>query len=310
MALNFRQLQAFVAVFEEGSFSRAALRENATQSGLSMLVSNLEARIGLPVFERTSKGVKPTQVGERLYRKAAAMMRMMGEAEAELAALAGEASGKVHIGLIPAFTYSLVAPALADFIARYPNVDVTVTEAYSPVLSAAVARGDFDFAIVPSNGEGRGIRSSFFGRDREFLVSGGSSALRHLEPVRMSRLSPLKLILPTHGNARRERLEAVFASAGIEISAVLEMDAMLAALELVGQTDWMTIVPATIVSSDLRGKIRKLSPLVKPDLTVDYVLIEPKGRTLSVPARLFAETLGQSFGRLQARLGKTLKLPP
>ena len=55
--MNFRQLRSFVAVYEEGSFSRAAARENATQSGLSMQLRKLEERLGIRLFERRAHGV-------------------------------------------------------------------------------------------------------------------------------------------------------------------------------------------------------------------------------------------------------------
>ncbi len=306
MTLNFHQIRAFVAVYEEGSFNRAARRENATQSGLSMQVGNLEAEIGLRVFERTAKGIVPTQVGERLYRRATAIMRSMSEAESELAALAGEVSGRIRVGLIPAFTYSLLAPALATFIDRYPNVDVTIIEAYSPTLSDAVARGEFDFAIVPAERERSGMRAGYFGSDRELLVSGRRSPLTHLKPVQLAALPPLKLVLPTHGNARRERLETFFAANGVPIASILEMDAMLATLEFVAETDWMTIVPAIIVAGDLGGRARKLNPIVTPRAGVDYTLIEPRGRALSPSARLFVETLKGQFETLRARLERML----
>jgi DNA-binding transcriptional LysR family regulator len=306
MTLNFRQIRAFVAVYEEGSFNRAARRENATQSGLSMQIGNLEAEIGLRVFERSAKGVVPTQAGERLYRRATAILRAMSDTESELAALAGEVSGRIRVGLIPAFTYSLLAPALAAFIERYRNVDATITEAYSPTLSEAVARGEFDFAVVPAGRERSGIRSSHFGSDRELLVSGRHSSLTHLEPVRLAAMPPLKLVLPTHGNARRERLETYFAANGVGIAAILEMDAMLATLEFVAETEWMTIVPSIIVSGDVPGKARKLNPIVVPRAGVDYTVIEPSGRALSVSARLFLETLRSQFEVLRARLDAAL----
>jgi DNA-binding transcriptional LysR family regulator len=311
MTLNFRQIRAFVAVYEEGSFNRAARRENATQSGLSMQVGNLEAAIGLSVFERTPKGVVPTQAGERLYRRATAMLRAMSQTESELAGLAGEVSGRVRVGLIPAFTYSLLAPALAGFIDRYPSVDATIIEAYSPTLSDAVARGEYDFAIVPAGRERSGIRSSHFGSDRELLVSGRHSPLVHLEPLRLADMPPLKLVLPTHGNARRERLETFFAANGVGIAAIIEMDAMLATLEFVAETDWMTIVPSIIVSGDIgSGDIgsgrRKLNPIVAPRAGVDYTAIEPSGRVLGASARLFLETLKSQFETLQTRLSAAL----
>ena len=64
--ISIRQMRSVVAVLEEGSFTRAAERENATQSGISQHVSAVEQQLGASLFERTSDGVKPTKAGERL----------------------------------------------------------------------------------------------------------------------------------------------------------------------------------------------------------------------------------------------------
>jgi DNA-binding transcriptional LysR family regulator len=183
---------------------------------------------------------------------------------------------------------------------RHPSVDATIIEAYSPTLTDAVARGEYDFAIVPAGRARSGVRSGHFGSDRELLVSGRRSPLAHLEPVRLADLPPLKLVLPTHGNARRERLETFFAANGVAIAAIIEMDAMLATLEFVAETDWMTIVPSIIVSGDVGGGARKLNPVVGP-APRSTTAIEPSGRALAVSARLFIGLKSQ-FTALQARL--------
>ncbi|MDE2149046.1 MAG: LysR family transcriptional regulator [Gammaproteobacteria bacterium] len=310
---NFRQIQSFVAVYEERSFTRAAERVHATQSGLSMQVGNLEATLELRLFERTAKGVVPTHAGDRLYRRATAILRTLSETEAELKTLSGDISGHICVGLMPTFTYSVLAPALATFMARYPNVDITVIEGYSPMLSAAAARADFDFAIVPVEQGHSGLRAQPFGSDLEVLVSGSaSSELPHLAPVRLTDLPPLKLVLPTHGNARRERLETFFTVNSVKIAAILEMDTMSATLEHVAITDWMTVLPATICIKDIDGAVRRLHPITSPQASVDYMLIEPLRRSLSLPATLFMEELRTEFEAQHARwnavLGKTKAL--
>lgn len=295
MTLNIRQLQAFVAVFEEGSFNKAAERENATQPGMSTLVRNLEKQIGLRVFERTSKGVEPTQAGERLYRRCTTILRDLGDIESELRILAGDVSGHIRIGLIPSIAYSLLSPVLTEFSDSYPAVDVTIVEAYGSALTDGVARKEFDFAIVPADRVGGKIKTSFFGREREFLVSSRDSSLVHLDPVQLKTLPPLKLILPTHGNVRRERFEAYFAENEVRIASIMSMDAMLATLDFVARREWTTILPAIIIQGDMSGRVRKLNPVVAPTIDIDYAVVEPRGRVLSLSARLFLESLKRHF---------------
>src|SRR4051794_13414191 len=129
--LNIKQIKAFVAVYEEGSFSKAAKRAHATQSGLSMQNLHLEEQIGMPLFERSPRGVTPTHTGHRLYHLAVGILRSLDEAEAEIKSLATGVSGAIRVGLMPTFTRGVLAPALAGYIADFPNVKVSVMEAYS-----------------------------------------------------------------------------------------------------------------------------------------------------------------------------------
>lgn len=293
--LNFRQIQAFAAIYEEGSVSRAARRENATQSGLSMQLRGLEERLGVELFQRRATGMSPTPAGRRLYRRAVGILRALAEAEAELETLAGGPGGRIRVGLIPAFTHSLLAKVLARFLERYPNVEVGVLEAYSPTLTDRVARGECDFAIVPAEAVRDGLNATHFGRERELLVSSCKSSLPHFKPVRLGEMEGLKLVLPTRGNARRERLEAYFAANDVAVAEVLEMDAMTATLNFVAETGWMTILPATIFAHQTDGRPHKLHPILSPAAEVAYMTIAPGRQAMPPSAGLFLDALREAF---------------
>jgi len=109
--VKLQHLKHFIAVFEEGSFSAGAQRVNATQSGLSMHVRQLEDRYQVQLLERSSTGVTPTEAGKRFYRDAVRVMRAASEAEANLRALSGAVTGHVTVGLMPTFTRSVLGPA-------------------------------------------------------------------------------------------------------------------------------------------------------------------------------------------------------
>ena len=297
--LNIRQLAAFVAVYEEGSFSKAAKRTNATQSGLSMQNQHLEKQIGVQLFERSPRGVTPTYAGRRLYDLAVAMLRRLDEVDAEIRTLASGITGETHVGLMPTFTRGVLAPALAGFIADYPNVKVSIVEAYSAVLTDAVAAGAIDFAIVPRAPRRDGIRTRWLGTDRELLVCRAGGPLQHLAPVRLAALPSLKLVLPGRGNARRNTFDNYAELHGLKIAALLDMDAMIATLEFVANSDFATILPETICFNDIGGTVRSLHPIAGPGLTVDYAVIEPSKSILPQAASLFLERIELSYRNLK-----------
>ena len=87
--MKVQQLRFFVAVYEEGSFSAGAIRVNATQSGLSMHVRQLEDRYGVALLNRSSTGVTPTEAGRTFYGRAIEVLNAVSRAEDTLRELSG-----------------------------------------------------------------------------------------------------------------------------------------------------------------------------------------------------------------------------
>ncbi|WP_420011559.1 LysR family transcriptional regulator [Tateyamaria sp.] len=277
--MKLQHLKYFVAVFEEGSFSAGAQRVNATQSGLSMHVRQLEDRYQVQLLNRSSTGVTPTEVGRRFYRDAVRVLHAATEAEANLRSLSGTVTGHVTVGLMPTFTRALLGPALLRFTEEYPNVKVTVREAYSGELSRQILAGELDFAIVPAFDADIRLRASVMGSDKEYLVVSADSDIGLDGPVRLSDLQQLDLVLPSRENVRRRKIEQYFATNGIESGRIIELDSMFTSLDLVARSDWMTILPGILCLPDLDGRRRRVIPISDPELTVDYLRIE----SMSVP---------------------------
>jgi DNA-binding transcriptional LysR family regulator len=295
--MKLQQLRFFTAVYEEGSFSAGAARVNATQSGLSMQVRELEERFGVQLLTRSTTGVQPTEAGRRFYAQAVKVLRASTEAEEVLKRASGAVSGHVRVGLMPTFTRAVLAPALLRFTRSHELVRLSVLEAYSSQLCTEVAKEAIDFAIVPAIDGMLQVLATPMGTDREYLVSSPRFGPPHLKPVRLRDLGRLRLVLPSRANARRVRIDAYIAANGIEVDEILELDAMLGTLDLVSSSDWMTILPGILCAPDAEGQDRTLNPIEAPVLTVDYAMIEPNAQTLSHAARAFATILQEELDR-------------
>ena len=90
-----------MAVYEEGSFSAAAIRMNGTQSGLSMHVRDLEKRYNVVFFHRSSSGVTPTETGRQFYKVAISVLSATEVAEDKLRELSGVLSEHITVGVTP-----------------------------------------------------------------------------------------------------------------------------------------------------------------------------------------------------------------
>jgi LysR family nitrogen assimilation transcriptional regulator len=298
--LSLHQVRAVIAVCEEGSFTRAALRENATQSGISQHIAAVERAIGVRLFERSAKGVRPTPAGTRYYRRCIEAVGTLQTAGEEMRALAGRLSGNLRVGLMPTFTRAALAPALIGYVRDYPDVKLKIVEGYSAVLTDMVLAEELDFAVVPTF-EGRvGLKSRLLARDREMLISGRARGLTALAPMRLADCVPLKIVVPGTHNIRRRNLETYFQTNGIPIEDTIEMDAMIGTLEFVARSDWVAVLPSIICINDVGRGDLVVNPIVDPPLFAEFVVISPARRPLGGEARRFLDRIEGEIAKIRA----------
>jgi LysR family nitrogen assimilation transcriptional regulator len=312
--ISLRQIRSFVAVYEAASFTAAAAREGATQSGISQHIKQLEAELGVALLARSGRAVEPTPAGRLYYTQCVDVLKRLDAAQQGI--VVQPLHGQVRIGLMPTFTRSVLAPALEKFLVAAPGSEISVIEAYSGVLTEMVRNGELDFGVVPAFEGATGLSQHLIVRDREMLVSSKRRLGDHLEPVRLRDLGALKIILPGPQNTRRRTIETYLGSNGVRIAERLELDAMMGTLQFVAASDWVAVLPFVMMMSDLDGDRFTVRPLDDPPLHSEFVLIEPSRRAMSAVAALFADILkaeaeraGIVFGR-RIKAGTSAKPPP
>ncbi len=299
-----RDIRLFVAAYETRSFTAAAAREAATQSGVSQHVRKLEDRFGTRLFARDGGRVTPTPAGDTFYLRCLDILHAYQAAAHTLRDASRGLEGEVRVGLMPTVTRCALAPALARFLALHPNVTIRVVEGYSAALTGQVGGGELDFAVVPAFADTAGLRSRHLVSTPELLVAAHTSARRHGAPVRLAELGPLKVVVPERQNTRRQALDTFFASGGARIERVLELDSMLATLDLVATSDWVTILPGLLMARDVREAAARftINPLRHPLLSLDLVVIEAVRRPVSRPAQAFQDVLEAAVAEIGEEL--------
>ena len=142
---EFSDLRAFVAIVEEGNFSRAATRLRISPSTLSQTIRQFEERIGAQLLIRTTRSMSVTEAGQRLFDRFRPALREMEEALGEVRKLQGAVSGTVRIVLPRLALASLVEPYLGDFAQAYPDIhlELGINDAVTDIV------GDgFDIGIT------------------------------------------------------------------------------------------------------------------------------------------------------------------
>src|SRR5260370_8181022 len=116
-----RQVRAVIAACEEGSFTRAAERENATQSGISQHVAAVERALGVKLFERSARGIVPTPAGLRYYKNCIEALGRLEKANAERPRPAGQIRGHLPAGPMPPLPPPVPPPTLEHFLPPHPH---------------------------------------------------------------------------------------------------------------------------------------------------------------------------------------------
>jgi DNA-binding transcriptional LysR family regulator len=141
-------LRVMKAISDEGSFTGAALALGYSQPAISQMVRRLEQRTGTVLVERVGRNVRLTEAGQVLARHAVAVLSALDAAEEEVAAIAGLRAGRVRLMAFPSSSATLVPRALALVKERFPDVQVTFTEAEPPESLAALKAGECDLAVA------------------------------------------------------------------------------------------------------------------------------------------------------------------
>jgi LysR family nitrogen assimilation transcriptional regulator len=305
---SLTDIRIFVAAYEERSFTVAASREHATQSGVSQHIRKLEEAFGVRLFTRNKRTVVPTLAADAYYERCIQVLHSLTSGKNAVKAFAGVA-GDVYAGLMPTMTRAALAPSIRRVVAEHPNVTVHVVEGYSGLLTERVVNGELDFAIVPAFAGAPGLSLQPFLQTWETMVA--SKCGSHLDPVRLRECGPLRVVAPSGSNTRRRNLEIYFETNHVQVARILELDTMMGSLDFVATSDWVTIVPALMMNGDIKSGQYSVRPIIGPTATLDLVLIEPIRSVLSPrpgfsrnssgrvdPAKRRVETLLRSRGRI------------
>lgn len=173
------EMEVFVRVVEEGSFSRAARSLSLTPSAVSKLIGRLEVRLGVRLLLRTTRAVTLTDEGEAYYRAAIPIMKALNDADLE--AGGGMARGRLTISASLPFGSMYVTPAIPAFVERHPNVriDLHLTDDVIDLLAQRT-----DIAIRTGNLPDSALVARRLGMSRMVVCASPAYLYRHGVPER------------------------------------------------------------------------------------------------------------------------------
>ena len=151
MSVSLRQLEYFVAVVDEGSFTTAAARLHVSQPGLSHQIQALERQLGGPLLERLPRGVRLTPAGRTALPHARASLAHAERASSAALRASGVDAGELHVGTLYSISVGVLPAALRTWRRKYPDVQVRLVEfRHTNDLIAAMEAGQADLAVGPT----------------------------------------------------------------------------------------------------------------------------------------------------------------
>ena len=224
--MELRQLEHFIAVAEELSFTRAARRLHVVQSGVSAAIRSLERELGCALFERTSQQVRLTGAGAALLPEARATLNAAQAAQDVVRAAQDTLRGTVNVGAMASVEVVDLPALLGQLHARHPAIDVRLRLATtgSAGLAHALLSGDLDVAFLSlPDRKPAGIDARELTTVPLVLVVSATHPLARQGKVALADLAgePFVDFPPGYGN--REVVDRAFAAAGVVRRVALEV---------------------------------------------------------------------------------------
>jgi DNA-binding transcriptional LysR family regulator len=294
MRPNLRQIEAFLAVAEAGSFSRAAQAIGMTQPGISQAIRDIETLLDLKLFDRTTRRVELTAAGDSFRAGALKSIEALDGAVALAQDQTALRQGQLRLAAPPFLAATVLPQVLAQFRARYPGLMLELFDTTTAQILARVGGHQVDLGLGTFASAGNGLARRVVLHDEMMCFASAAFALPH--PARWADLAGLPVIVLTRASALRLRAEVGFEAAGVSLSPAFEVEQIATALALAQAGLGIAILPGYARAGQPQGVIAR--PLQTPVLRREVALIYAADRALSPAATAFADHLTHSLRKL------------
>lgn len=290
--MDLRQLRYFTAIVEQGSFSKAATKLRVAQPALSQHLRHMEDELGIALLHRGTRGVLPTEAGERLLERARSILAEFAELRDGVRGEAATPGGEVRIGLPGTVSEQFSVPLIEAARERYPAVRIRIAEAMSGFVLDWLRRGDVDLAVIYSTSDPKGLGIHHIlteelclfgvpGLDGISVPAGGS--------VGLAEAAALDLILPGPGHGLRDQIDEAAAGLNATIQPAIEIESYGQIKRLAERGLGYGILPRMAVSEQERAGIFRTWRIENPSLHRKVYLAYSTERPIPAAARAIGQ---------------------
>jgi len=286
--MDLRQLRYFVTVADTGSISAAAGVLHVAQSAISRHMRRLEEDVGGELFRRSIAGVALTDSGLLLLERARFILREVESAASDVATFSRGMRGTVRMAAPASVGRALYQRTAQDFLARYPQVQVELSESPTGDVLQRLTAGLLDLGIVSEPGSHEHLSFTPLLREETVLVCPPGSAPAARASIRAAELKSLPIIIPSG-------LRRIFQERHGAFRPAIQIDGVGATAQLTLAGVGYAILPRTTVSTS--EALRGLVAVPVEDFGIARMLATVKGRPASLAVRAFRAAIEAEVAR-------------
>lgn len=296
--MTFRQLEAFLAVAREKSFSRAAERIHLSQSTLSGHVQELERELGKRLFVRRGRRITLSEAGVVFAPHAARVAAATADARQALAEIDGLRRGSLVVGASTTPGIYVLPRAVGVFRRRYPGIELTLHIANSRVIEERVRADQVDLGVVGGHVLGPGERCVAAGLvDELVLIVPPRHAWARRGTIGTREVAGERLLVREEGSATRQVMERALQHAGIAPASTMELSHTEAIKQCVMAGLGIAFVSGYAIGAEVRARQLAVVPVRRLRIRRHFHVIHAEQRTLGASGRAFLEVLDEQAKR-------------
>ena len=291
--MDINQLEVFLAVAQEKSFSRAAETMNRTQPAVSQAIRRLEAELGESLFDRSSKDGTLTAAGRVLLDFSHQMLNLRRHAHSAIRELRDLNRGKLALGANE-YTVMSLLPLIPVFRARHPHIKIEVKRSLASRIPSEIIGRGIEIGVVSFKPNDPAIRSIAVGVDEISLVVAPDHPLAGRKTVSVKDLGAEAFIAHNVPSPYREKVIRTFEKHRTPLNISMEMPTLEAIKRLVEQGMGVALIPRLAAQIEIERK--QLVGLTVKEMKLErrLHLIHRKGATLSHAAKAFLRVARES----------------
>lgn len=249
--MNLNHLAIFQAVAASGSISAGALRLHISQSAVSKQLSAFEQTLGLTLFDRLPRGVRPTAAGTLLLGYANRLFAIEAEAEQALGDLQQLARGRITIGASRTIGAYLLPRVLAAFRQRHPAVGLFLEVAATHTIETMLVAGEIDIGFAEGSVNSDLLDYAVFAQDELLLIAAPGHPVLARSPLPLAALVDYPLLMHETGSGTRAVTEEAFARHGITLQPAMTLASTEALKQTVATGVGLAILSAQAVAAEV-----------------------------------------------------------